>query len=284
MTVSRRKPDFLVIGATKSGTTSLDRWLRGHPQIWMPEKELRYFTVQHNLHRGPDWYAAQFAGAPRGAILGESSNAYTRHPVYDGVPERIAAALPDIKLIYLIRDPMRRIESHYRHRLVTGIEWRGPDAAVRSDPRYLAASLYGHQLAQYRRFVSAERILVLQAEEMFADPGPVLARVAAFLGVAAENGPRFAAANVTASRRVAPWPLRRLAAYPPAKDTAKKIARTIGASPLKHLLSTADQPGFVLSPELRAELHERFETDRQLLDELTSPQTADQSLVEALTS
>jgi len=261
-----------MIGATKCGTTSLQRWLVGHDQVWMPpEKELRFFTTQHNLHRGPDWYAAQFADAPEGAVIGEASNAYTRHPVYDGVPGRIAALLPQVRLIYLTRDPLKRIESHYRHRLVTGIEWRRPDAAVRADPRYLAASLYGHQVAQYLEVFDPEQLLVIKSEDLFAEPHATLGRIATFLGIDPARGPAFAAENVTAARRVAPWPIRRMGGVPRTKDSAKYWARRLAGSPARHLLPTADRPAFQLSDAVLADLADTLERDQHRLARLLGP-------------
>lgn len=269
-----RLPDFLLIGATKGGTTSLHRWLGGHPGVWMPpDKELRYFTTQHEWGRGPDWYAAQFADAPEGAVVGEASNAYTRHPVYDGVPARIAAMLPEARLVYVVRDPMARIESHYRHRLVTGIEWRAPARALRADPRYVAASLYGHQVARYLEHFPVRQLLVLRSEEMFADPDAALARLGAFLGIDAAEGPAFGSHNVTATRRIAPWPLRRLAGFPAARPRAKAWAAGLARSPAGRLLRKADAPAFDLGPALREELSARFAEDARLLARLV-PETS----------
>ena len=267
--MTARLPDFLLIGATKCGTTSLHRWLSDHPSVWMPaEKELRYFTAQHHLHRGPDWYAAQFAEAPADAVVGEASNAYTRHPVYDGVPERIAAMMPKARLIYVTRDPMARIESHYRHRLVTGIEWRSPSRAIRADPRYVAASLYGHQIARYLDHFPASQILVLRSEDLFARPQAELGRLSAFLGIERAAGPEYRPRNVTAVRRIAPWPLRRLGGFPRTKFRAKAWAAGLARSPLGQYLPTADQPDFEIAADLRAELTHRFEEDARLLSRL----------------
>jgi hypothetical protein len=267
--VTARLPNFLLIGATKCGTTSLHDWLTGHPEIWMPpDKELRYFTAEHRLARGPDWYAAQFAPAPPNAVIGEASNAYTRHPVYDGVPGRIAAMLPDARLIYMIRDPMARIESHYRHRLVTGIEWRPPARAIRADPRYRAASLYGHQVARYLEHFPARNLLVLQMETLSARPEAELARVGAFLGIDPAQGPAFRRRNETAARRVAPWPLRRLGGFAATKPRAKDLAARLARSEAGRWLTRADRPGFALDAALRAELESAFEADARLLARL----------------
>lgn len=280
MTQRPRLPDFLVAGATKCGTTSLHQWLSAHPQVWMPQKELRFFTTQHNWARGVDWYRDRFAGAPEGAVLGEASNSYTRDPVYAGVPERIAAVVPDVKILYMIRDPMKRLESHYRHRLVTGIEWRPPARAIRADPRYMAASLYGHQVSRLAEVLPAERILVLEAERVFAEPDAQLRRLSAFLGIDAARGPAFSAENVTADRLVAPWPIRRAAAHPRIKDPAKAAARAIARSPLRVLLASASSRKFDLPAELRADLARRFAEDRAVLDGFLQHQTAPDNAIE----
>lgn len=101
------RPNLVVIGAAKCGTTSLHEYLNAHPQIAMSrEKELDFFVAEKNWSRGLDWYEAQFEDAP---IRGESSVSYAAFPEYQGVPERIVRALPDARVIYLVRDPVERV-------------------------------------------------------------------------------------------------------------------------------------------------------------------------------
>ena len=105
-------PNLLVIGAGKCGTTSLHYYLGLHPQISMSYvKELNFFVKEHKWRRGVKWYQSNFSGSAR--IYGETSPAYTNYPVFSGVPERIYSTLPLAKLIYLVRDPLKRIFSHY---------------------------------------------------------------------------------------------------------------------------------------------------------------------------
>ena len=260
-----RLPTFLVIGGTKCGTTSLFGYLDGHPDVFMARKELRFFTEEHEWRRGPSWYRAQFAGARGFAAVGEASNAYTRDPVYAGVPERIAATLPDVRLLYLVRDPMRRLESHYRHRLATGTEWRDAEAALRADPGYVAASCYGRQLRPYLDRFARERILVVQSERMFAAPERWLARICDFVGVAPAPGGTLGAENVTAARGVMPLAVRRLARIPAARPLIRRASwwrerrRGGGAR------AAGGRPPFALSEGHRAELAALFEEDRRLL-------------------
>ena len=110
-------PNLIVIGAAKCGTTSLHAYLDEHPEIAMSrEKELHFFVDRKNWGRGIEWYEAQFdASAP---VRGESSPGYSAYPLYEGVAERMARVVPDAKLVYLVRDPVERVVSHYTHRTV----------------------------------------------------------------------------------------------------------------------------------------------------------------------
>jgi hypothetical protein len=132
-------PTFIVIGAMKAGTTSLYHYLRHHEQVFMPKvKELDFFVEEMNWPRGIHWYTQQFAGAAAGVLAsGEASTSYSKYPQHAGVPERMAATVPDVKLLYVVRDPIARIRSHYRHRVLVGAEREGLETAVLRDPRYV---------------------------------------------------------------------------------------------------------------------------------------------------
>src|ERR671930_166623 len=80
------------------------------------EKELNFFVAGKNWERGLDWYEAQFSAAP---VRGESSPAYSAYPFYPGVPERIRSVVPEAQVVYLVRDPVERVVSHYEHRAAT---------------------------------------------------------------------------------------------------------------------------------------------------------------------
>lgn len=256
-----RLPSFLIIGAVKCGTTSLHAWLSAHPEVFMhPWKEMRFFT--EHWQRGPDWYRAQFAGAGSGQAAGEASNAYTRHPHYPDAARRIASLMPEARLVYLVRDPMRRLESHYRHRLATGWEWREFDRAVREDPAYIESGLYGAQLQRYLDYFDRSQILVLRAEKLFAEPAPHLERLADFLGVARRPDLPLAAENVTGTRVVVPAALRQLNRFAPTRALARRLIRQLRRSPLIHQRgrSAANMP-FALDPTLRAKLERIYAKD-----------------------
>ncbi|MEW4570303.1 sulfotransferase [Tautonia sp. JC769] len=268
-----RLPNFLIIGATKCGTESLFRLLSDHPEVFMhPRKELRFFTEEHAWGNGPEWYRAQFSAAGDARAVGESSNSYTRDPVYRGAPKRIHQLLPDVRMIYVIRHPIKRIESHYRHRLVTGIEWRSPERAIREDPSYVAASLYGHQLEQYRRFFRPEQFLILRFEQLISEPLPSLRRICQFLGISEAPGVGFPRANVTSERTVAPAILRYFARFPAARDRVKSAVKSYGRSRFARFAPRASDPAFSLPQRIDDELRSTFRADREVLSRLVGEQ------------
>ena len=198
------KLDFIVIGAQKSGTTSLWQHLRKHPDIHMPvSKELPFFTQRsprpEDLEAGMRELSAE---APSGALLGKATPDYMIGQ--PGVPvemvaERIAVALPEAKLIALLRDPVERAISSYTMAVRRDEETRSLDAALAQllDPdelagarlrptptnSYLVAGEYGRILGSYRERFPADRMLVAFTEDLARDPGEVLDAVCGFLGV-----------------------------------------------------------------------------------------------------
>lgn len=173
-------PNFLIIGAMKAGTTSLHRYLSAHPEVFMSEpKELHFFSGEYvgpprdfiadspsNLHRGLDWYRSRFAGVRGERAIGEATPKYTRWPAYSGTPERIARAIPHARLIYVVRNPIDRMRSHYLHYVSTGHERRPIDRAFREDPIYTDASRYAAQIDQYLKFFDRAQFLVLTSDDL----------------------------------------------------------------------------------------------------------------------
>jgi hypothetical protein len=180
-------PNLIVIGAQKAGTTSLHFYLGLHPQISMSAvKELNFFSgPDWNWDRGLDWYESHFDESR--PVRGESSPSYASYPWVQGAPERMAAIVPDARLIYLVRDPIERMISAYVHRRASGFE-RRPIAEVFSDPRfyasgYVAHSRYHQQLLRYLEHFDPQRVLVVDHAELLRQRQTVLRRVFGFLGV-----------------------------------------------------------------------------------------------------
>ena len=176
-------PTFIVIGGMKCGTTSLHRYLDLHPEIGMSDKkELAYFVSEWNWGRGEAWYRAQFD--PRQRVRGESSPQYTSYPKYPHIPERMHALVPEAKLIYIVRDPIERLVSHYRHNVASGRDTRElAEALADPDSDYLARSQYFRQLERYLAFYDARQILIVDQHDLRHQRRETLRTVFRFLGV-----------------------------------------------------------------------------------------------------
>ena len=176
-------PNLVVIGARKAGTTSLYHYLRRHPDIWMSrEKELDFFVAERNWRRGRAWYERFFEADC--AVRGEASPAYASLPRHPGVAERMAAMVPEARIVYLVRDPVERLLSHYAMDVAIGRERRALDDVARDEAgAFVAEGRYWMQLEPYLERFPAERILVLDAEELLRRRARTLRRLFAFLGV-----------------------------------------------------------------------------------------------------
>jgi len=180
-------PNVIIIGAMKSGTTSLHHYLNLHPDIQMSrKKELDFFIAEKKWRKGIDWYRSHFVEPA--AVYGESSPNYTHRFFFQGVPQRMAAVVPDVKLIYLVRDPIERIISHYLHMYADGKEDRDISEALASldKNQYVSSSQYFYQLEQYLQVFPSENILVITSEALSQSPQDTMKQVFQFLGVSTE--------------------------------------------------------------------------------------------------
>ncbi len=177
-------PTFLVIGAMKSGTTSLYRYLQAHPDVYMSEeKELNFFTGGQNWERGVAWYKARFEKAGSATAIGEASTNYTKYPQFPGVPERIAGLLPDVRLIYIIRNPIERVRSAYLHAVIKGNDPRPIEQAIQESPQYVDTSRYAMQIDRYMEYVPREQLLILMTDDLQAKRDQTMQQVFRFIGV-----------------------------------------------------------------------------------------------------
>jgi hypothetical protein len=188
--MNKRRPNLFLIGAMKSGTTSLHAYLGSHPQIFMcSKKEPEFFAKETVRGRGEDWYLTLFAAAESEPIIGESSTAYSRIPVFPGVPERIAKFNPEARFIYAMRDPIERTISQYWFHVRFCGERRDMLTAVREDLHLTATSNYAMQLAPYFERFGSDRIATLTFEELLRNPSNVTRQLFAWLGVDASFVP-----------------------------------------------------------------------------------------------
>ena len=262
-------PTFIVIGAMKGGTTSLYHYLRGHEQVFMPRvKELDFFAAESNWSRGVDWYRQQFSGAGDARARGEASTLYTKYPQYAGVPERIAGVVPDVRLVYLVRDPLERMRSHYQHRVALGAETAPPEVALLENPVYLDCSRYAMQLERYLDWFPREQLHVVSSEALRDDRTAAVQGVYQFLQVDDTVAPAELEQEFyrTAHRRThspALYALRRFVKHrvPQAKRAKELVDSVVSRPRTGEPAAGTPAAGAVLPPELRERLTDLLADD-----------------------
>ena len=211
---SRMQPAFLIVGAQRCGTTSMFKTLRQHPAVLAPalQKGIHYFDK--NYDRGPGWYRSHFplrstAARVEGRVgvvpmTGESSPYYMFHPL---AGDRIAADLPGVRLLVLVRDPVERAFSAYTHEKARGFETETFERALELEPEriageadrmradasydsfhlqhnaYLTRGQYVEQLELLAGLFGRDRIHVVDSQEFFERPAAAYAAVLEFLGL-----------------------------------------------------------------------------------------------------
>ena len=188
--MNKRKPDFIIIGAAKSGTTTLYQYLCRHPQIYMCNpKEPDFFSIDTNYAKGIDWYSSLFENAKPTQICGEASTTYSRLHQYPKTVERIARIIPQVKIIYIMRHPVDRAYSFYIHRF-KGSLYKPEHAVLNSfeetieqQKEFIDSSHYYYQIKQYLNFFPRESFLFLLLEDLKQKPGEILDRLLNFINV-----------------------------------------------------------------------------------------------------
>lgn len=229
----RMLPDFLIVGAQRSGTTTMFKTLAQHPGVARPflRKGVHFFDKRYDA--GLDWYRGNFPVAPTSRLrrLGsprpltfESSPYYLFHPL---AGERIARDLPGVRLLVVLRDPVERAYSGHSHELARGYETEPFERALELEPEriagerermladahydslhwqhhaYLTRGQYLEQLLALERLVGRERLLVVDSEDFWQHPAEVFPEVLRFLGLPDHPGTVFERHN---ARSRAPMP------------------------------------------------------------------------------
>ena len=210
----RVEPDFLIVGAQRSGTTTLYRALQDHPAVRFPRltKGAHWFDVEY--HRRQGWYRSNFPlradieraseAAGEQVVVGEAAPYYGFHPF---APARIAENLPQARLVIILRDPVTRAWSQFHHERARGYEPLGDfEAAIEAEPArldgaaatlarrpgrhlahqhqsYVARGRYAEQIQRLWAAVGPERLLVLYTDDLELSPAPTLDRLHDHLGI-----------------------------------------------------------------------------------------------------
>jgi hypothetical protein len=180
------KPNYLVIGAAKCATTSIRALLGRHPDVFMVRPEPQFFNDDWVFKRGFAWYETLFNEAGTKRLRGEGSNAYTMKEKFPEAFGRLTSFLPELKLIYVVREPFSRIESFWLELRSQHPDFAHPNfnrAVFFNRADLTDASNYPRQLEPYRQFYGDDSIHVIFYEDFRREPAAVLKRCFEFLGV-----------------------------------------------------------------------------------------------------
>ena len=198
-------PSFMVVGAQKAGTTWLFECLDEHPEVFVPRvKEVHFFDRPEDSrfsqrHRGLDWYLEQFSDDPAFRARGELTPDYMYYP---HVAAELHALNPDLRIVFMLRNPVDRAYSAYwmRRRHDAGLA----DFAALADPAsgYVARGFYARQIAPYMERFPREQLRIYIYEEAVRDPELFVADLYGFLGVDAGFRPKTLTRRVGATHRL----------------------------------------------------------------------------------
>ena len=277
-------PNFLLIGAAKSGTTALYHILRGHPDVFLPAFKEPYFLSAFRPSPRTvtelEDYRALFEGSADAARVGEASAGYLYDPTS---AERIAATLgTDVRLVAILRHPVDRAHSMYWHRRRDAEEALSFEEAIGAEPEriaagwqlgwhYLAMGRYREQLERYRSRFPSEALLVLNFDEFVADRRAAVDEVTSFLGIERLASLPDDAPSNPSYRIRAPGVERALRQVGGAGGALARLRRSIPA-PLrqaaKRMIREVNREGdgyTPLDPALRRELTRGFRSDIEYL-------------------
>lgn len=260
-------PNFIIVGAMKSGTSTLRDLLTIRGDIFLPPHEVHFFSDEKKYARGLEWYSSLFASANGAVAIGEKT------PTYSFVPEcaeRIHRHLPGVKLVWLFRNPVSRTYSHYWHSVKNGSERLSFREAIETEHRrvqndrwrgYQLRSLYHQQVESYLRLFPREQMHFLLLEKLLRDPLGEANALSKFLGAetitAAPTLPRSNQTFVPRSRTMQ-WMIRRC--FQQRTSPYRLLSR----------LNRNRSPGYPpLDVNMRARLQDGFLEPNRQLAELT---------------
>jgi len=289
-----RLPDFLIIGAAKSGTTTLFRYLCKHPQVYNPikdadsfgkkgevfYKEPNFFSRDDIYAKGIDWYASLFNRASPQQVCGEATTDYTKYPQFPESAARIAQHLPHVKMIYIMRHPVERAYSYYLQLNVKSKFKETFEEHIQNKNVSLDGSDYMLQIEQYLKFFPRESFLFLLMDDLSQHPRETLKKVCNFIGIDDEidllqenevraNQARQRLENTYRSRLMTP--LRKV----PGVNSVRVLLPQSWRDKAYHLLKGTPYGEWVkkeylpqpMRPETRQMLLERFHESNQRLAE-----------------
>jgi hypothetical protein len=257
------RPDFIVIGAMKSATTTLHEQLARQAGFFMTRpKEPNFFSDDEMYARGWRWYSSLFKGAADTDLRGESSTHYSKLPNHPRTVERMARDLPRLKLIYLMRHPIDRLISQYVHEITDGRINVNVSEAVERHPELVDYSRYTLQLEPFLQAFGPKNVLAVFFPRLVHHSQSELERIGRFLG---HDGPlrwdtSLQPQNVGRDR-LRPSPIRNALVQAPVLCALRQriVPRNWSQSVKVLWRARIDPPA--MQPDLIARLREVFDAD-----------------------
>lgn len=256
-------PNFLIIGAAKSGTTWLYEKLRRHPKVYMPRvKELGFFSRSGSEDKTREWYEKHFEPA---LAVGEATPNYLFHK---RAPRRIANMMPDVKLIACLRHPTDRAYSHYWMSRGNGeVDCTFEEVVLQRRKPQIEQGLYGVQFDGYLSHFDRDQLLILISEEVFSAPSTSLNSICSFLRVddTFYQGQEWIASSENRASRIRSKlvleVISTIGGWMRHTEGARQVLDALKASGLTDLIKEAnreprDYPE--MDPEVRKKLDERY--------------------------
>lgn len=182
-------PDFLVVGAMKAGSTTLMDYLVSHKEVGIPSEEINYFDKDSNFEKGITWYAKWFEDFSNHKVIGEKTPAYCYEPK---AVERICQQNPNMKLVWILRNPVKRTYSNYWHYIRIGKELLSVNQCLEQEELrvkediykgYFKRSVYADQVERYLEFFPMSQMHFIIFEEFVKNPEEGLKELSEFLGI-----------------------------------------------------------------------------------------------------
>lgn len=266
--MDKKKLDFIIVGSMKAGTSSLSFHLLNHKHVCIPKKEMHFFDNNQKYLKGREWYLKKIYKnyTDSTKITGEKTPTYSYQ---ENVAERIHKNFPDIKLVWMFRNPIDRAYSNYLHSFKEGFDLLSFKEAIDQEPQrakknifhgYLERSKYFIQVERFLKFYPKESMHFMIFENFIANPDEELKKLFNFLGISSEG---FKFVNEPRNKTIIPWSPRLQYLY------RQAFGKNLGFELLKKLNRFMKKPGYVkLDSETRKSLIQYFDEHNLKLEKL----------------
>lgn len=274
--MSENHPTFLIIGAMKAATSTVSAYLEDHPEVYcVPKLEQNYFGHDSIYEKGPEWYLSFFDETDGYKHRGEGSNFYSARALYPNAAERIFALNPDVKIFYMVRDPIKRIISAYIQRRADSGDDVPPtvDAAVTElREEFVGQSQYNHNIEPYKNLFPRQNIFIGFMEDLSADGEAFFQQLCSFLEIKYTPSQR-GHVNPSAGKKLPNQLYTKLNSSPIVRSAKLLAPKALKSAVKNMMMKDASSPDIALSPGVLANVLETLEGDsREILKYAGKPQ------------